>query len=84
MLGFQFWNQSTGRFQRLGCGFGCSLLGCPSFQVLHRPQPAVVSLYQQSAQPQVLTGQPGPGALVVGASRSAAREVPLKIRIEFA
>ena len=43
-----------------------------------------MSLYQQSARTQMLTGQPGPGALVVGTSRSVSGEVPLKFRIEFA
>ena len=84
MMGFQFRNQPAGCFQRLGCGSGCSLLGCPSFQFLHRPEPAVMSLYQQSTRTQVLTGQPGPGSLVVGTSRFVAGEVPLKFRIEFA
>ena len=32
----------------------------------------------------MLTGQPGPGSLVVGTSRFVAGEVPLKFRIEFA
>ena len=32
----------------------------------------------------MLTGQPGSGTLVVGTSCSAAGEIPLKFRIEFA